>query len=141
MDDRPVSDRLRAVLAAMLDDSSTEWTARRLAEISGVPLSTVSSVLARAIGYRWATSHLDRGTRLYTLEPAGLAEVNEVTAGQRDITPTQFRNRTLDELYGPPRTLTDLVATEPRELVERVCEHLGWPSPYPQKKDNAPGGT
>lgn len=145
-----VSDRLAAMLRVMLADPDATFSARDLAEQSGVALGTISSLVARASSFRWVDSHLEGGARRYRLDPDQLDDVRTaVSAAPPAVHPAHRRPEprpTFGERRsgrpralalpepaphsGRPRTLTELVATEPRELVERICERLGWDSPY-----------
>lgn len=154
-----VSERLAAMLRVMIPRSGEaprSFVAKELSEESGIPLGTISSLVNRASSYNWVHSELSgagRG-RGYRLRLDKVGEVYEAVHGKP--MPNVFRAaaaRTRPDARpaarpGPVaavdagrrgsrevrvRTLSELVATEDPELVERICAQMGWDSPYGKK--------
>lgn len=160
MSEPNVSDRLSAMLRVMIPRSGEapqSFVAKELSEQSGIPLGTVSGLINRASSYDWLHSELTgagRG-RAYRLRLDKVGEVYEAVHGkpmpntflaaaartrQRPVGPAPARQRPVTAVDDGRstrgvrvRTLTDLVATEDPELVERICAQMSWDSPYRKK--------
>ncbi len=140
---KPVSPRLRTMMLRFLKDPSDDFTARRLSDETDIPLGTVGSLVDRCSAYGWVDSWLERGSRLYQINTDAVTEICDALDVPVPANPPTHRTRRVAAAsevpdYRPPRTLAQLVAEEPRAVVESLCRRLGWDSPYEQDPARAP---
>mgnify|MGYP006170134997 CR=1 FL=1 len=134
-----VTDQLRTVVKLLAADPSDDFTFRRISVTTGLPVNDVRKCIKRARRLGWVTQW-PGADLLHQINPDALDEI--AAAGIRIPAPGTYTLHrepvtvpTGAEDDEPVRTLTELVATEPRWVVDYVCRHLGWPSPYEEPEE------